>query len=219
MEEVSLELKGWRIDWLLRHKRLLSTIFTLIITFLGLLFYYFQREKREAFNQYMEAAMSYRTWEKSHFKDHTSLEKLLLLMDQRPDIAASCEGKIAQIEGGERLAFFQQKVLERSRELWDRFPYHLEYAMVSQLIETKKESDALISAIELKQKLRTASQEGSRLYAFNLLRIAVLEKRVGSMENEVIALRELKELEAYSILSDHFFRQGLSLEDYILSRI
>jgi hypothetical protein len=214
-----VEFKRDWLEWLTEHQQLLVGIVLTAAILVGGVFYYIQQGKHKTFSDCTEGAALYTAWEESHFKDQALFDQLSALIERRPQLRAKYAGKMAQVIGGEKGVHFQKEVLGRLGDLRDRFPYHQEYGEVSQLIESGEELQALQRAKELKVKLEeTEGSSGKILNAFNLLRIAMLEKKIGTKEGEVAAWEELKGGSAYQLLLEHFSEQGLSLNEYIASR-
>jgi hypothetical protein len=118
----------------------------------------------------------------------------------------------------------------------DQVPYYEEFAAITLLIAQKDYATALKKSQELKQDLlksATSQQErtfGDILYAYNLLRIALLEQKAGTAENEQAAWSEWNTYAKASTNSasiraaafytlDSLFSEGsLSLGSYIKTR-
>lgn len=100
-------------------------------------------------------------------------------------------------------------------------PYHRSYAKTTLLIGQKDYLAALVEARNLKDKLAQESRSNLRmLKAFNLLRIAFLEKQAGSEKGELAALKEFEsgDIEAAHQVGETFKAEQLTLTDYIAHR-
>jgi hypothetical protein len=111
------------------------------------------------------------------------------------------------------------------------------------MIAEGKLLEALAEAKGLKKRMEedtafwesrsTVVRHGSLLYAYNLLRIAMLEKAAGSSDGELAAWKELKQNagweavqftpraydpEAYVLIQQNFQKQDVSLQDFIKHR-
>ena len=141
--------------------------------------------------------------------------------------------------------FFQSTQQSSKNGHIDRFlsPYYLEFSQTSALINQEKWDQALQAAKELREKMigdvefwnrqDKMIHSGGLLYAYNLIRLAALERKVGSLAGELAALEEfstsasqdaisttsrLFDSEAYTML-EHAFQDGtLSIADYIQQR-
>jgi hypothetical protein len=108
-------------------------------------------------------------------------------------------------------------------------PYHARYAKTTQLIEKRdyakalKEARALRVALEGDKQLWNEGQSGRVLYAFNLLRIAQLQREIGTPQEESLALSDLEmvavtDQETAQLLEQSFRIGEVSLSDYIKNR-
>lgn len=120
-----------------------------------------------------------------------------------------------QVDAAERLA---GKCLERLRL---ESPMHASFAATSLLIEKGQYQKALEQAVALKE----ASDEKSALYACNLVRIALLQGRVGNPPGELSAWEEVKamlEMDESSsgaqFLKANFRDKAFTLNEFISQR-
>jgi hypothetical protein len=221
-------IKKESFDWMRGHLPLLGgTLLTVLIAVVVVL----KGVKQEPEADYLTAEMAYRRWEK------TSLAQLQTLLKKHPELHTKYDGAIAQkllasSESG-LAASFGNAALKRVKEL---SPYHAQFSQASILIAEEKLLDALVQAKELKASMENDTpfweqKYGSILFAFNLLRIAMLEKAAGTKEGEWTAWQELKkhagwgqesatkcDPEAFRLLAENFRSKEVSLTDYIRHR-
>lgn len=125
----------------------------------------------------------------------------------------------------------------------DFSPYYVRFSEESLLIGEGKMKEALERAKKLKADMDKDEvfwsqgskivRHGSLLYAYNLLRIAMLEKAAGSIEGELAAWKEFKfnagwlgtapthksyDPDAYRLLQQNFQKSDISLRDYVAYR-
>ncbi len=95
--------------------------------------------------------------------------------------------------------------------------YYEDFSKTSILIKNKDYQAALEAAKKLKQTL--GPNHASFLYAYNLLRIASLEKEVGSPQEELRAIEDLQNsAQSYSFLEKSFKDQSISISEYLQER-
>jgi hypothetical protein len=113
--------------------------------------------------------------------------------------------------------------------LKQKAPYHARYAKTGALIEKRdylqalKEARSLRIALEADKQLWREGRPGRILYAFNLLRIAALQREVGTPQEERLALSDLEMVAVTDPETAHLLEQGfrlgeVALFDYIKQR-
>ncbi len=147
-----------------------------------------------------------------------------------PELTARYAPLIAQQELKEGVVHIDpQELFKRTQK---SSPHYTAFSAASLLIAQGSLHEALQEAKSLKQRLRDdkkfwenqkSIRFGATLDGFNLMRIAVLEKEVGSKQEELLAWNDLEETiqnnqEAYDLFLQHFKEQDLSLIDYIHHR-
>lgn len=190
---------------------------------------------------YLAAEIAYHHWEEGKNDDLVKLQKLI---QKHPELHAKYDGAIAQ-----QLLSSSEKGLATSygkatlKRIGDFSPYYKEFSSCSLLIADQKLTEALQNAKTLKasmdsddrfwEKKSELVRHGCILYAYNLLRIAMLEKAAGTPKGELSAWAEMKknagwhgtqptsrtyDPEAYLLLGQNFQNQETSLLDYIKYR-
>lgn len=121
--------------------------------------------------------------------------------------------------------------------------YYKRYAMTTSAISKQHYAQALQEAKQFQQDLSQDTlfwqtrdkmvKSGTMLYAYNLIRIAALERALGSAEGELSAWNELiahagwegqpknphtYDPDAYSLITQHFHQGNVSLQQFVLER-
>jgi hypothetical protein len=222
-------IKKESFEWMRGHLPLLGGALAIIVVGVMVVFQGFKKEPEADF---LIAEMAFRRWEK------TSLAQLQTLLKKHPELHTKYDGPIARkllasSEAG-LAASFGKAALKRVKDL---SPYHTHFSETSLLIGEGQLTEALAKAKELKNLIDSdtafpGQKYGSILFAFNLLRIAMLEKTVGTKEGEKSAWQELKkhagwseepfitkyDPEAFRLLAENFRSKEISLADYIRHR-
>ncbi len=190
---------------------------------------------------YLAAEMAYDHWEGEKNEHFIQLQKLIR---KHPELHAKYDGAIAQ-----KLLSNSEKGLATSygkaalKRMGDFSPYYKDFSTCSLLIADQKLEEALQNAKVLKaamnsddrfwEKKSDLIRHGCILYAYNLLRIAMLEKAAGTPQGELEAWAELKrnagwhgaqptsrtyDPEAYLLIQQNFQNKEISLLDYIKYR-
>lgn len=186
---------------------------------------------------YSEAAQQFTLFQKSNDKD--AYDKLQVILNRNPELHPKYDGQLAQLlinrDDPQGAQAFAALVFDRVRN--DDVPYYEEFGAITLLISKGDYSTALERSKNLKQKLlKDASNTqqdrvfGDLLFAYNLLRIAMLEQKAGTKEGEQTAWSEWKSYTTASTNSasikaapfytlDSLFGEGqLTLNNYIKSR-
>jgi hypothetical protein len=187
------------------------------------------------------AESTYNKWEGQKGEQLANLQKIL---KRHPELHAKYDGAIAQklLSSSETglAASYGKAALKRMEGF---SPYYTDFTSCSLLISDNKLAEALESAKKLKSSMENDEtfwqqksqvvRHGGILFAYNLLRIATLEKAVGTPEGELAAWREFKanagwqegqptsktyDPEAYQLIQENFQSDELSLLDYIRYR-
>jgi len=165
---------------------------------------------------YRTAESIFNRWNGSSGKELVQLSKLL---KQHPELHAKYDGRIAQklllcSEKG-LAASFSQPIFKRVEPI---FPYYTEFSRCSLLIGESRFQEALTSAQQLQHKL-TAAQSCKVLSGYNLLRIAILYKAIGTNpQDELVAWRAFERTQdpdTYQLICQHFQKSDVSLKEFI----
>lgn len=154
-----------------------------------------------------------------------SLAELKAILQNHPELQPKYDGLLAQIliaRGDTSSATpFAIRALKRTQK--ENSPFYTSYAETTLLISEKKFEEALGQAKELQQLLRT-EQHTTKLFAFNLLRIASLQRQLGLSEQEQQTWKEWQALAQTNPtiampLQNHFTEGKMTLIDYIQTRV
>ncbi|KAG6559888.1 hypothetical protein RHABOEDO_000120 [Candidatus Rhabdochlamydia oedothoracis] len=189
---------------------------------------------------YKEANAMYAKW-----RDPQAFNKLEKIVSSHPELQTKFGGLIAQrllsIGETKRATAYMTKALERAQGLIS--PYYTRFSKTTLLIADDKLMVALEEAKQLKSDLEkdaflweqmdSQKRSGGLLYAYNLIRIAALERELGSKEGEKAAWEEILcnagwskveepaktyDPKAYATLARNFQSGSFSLLDYIKQR-
>lgn len=225
------------IEWVRSHLKTIATgALALIIGLFGITRFMNIGSQ----DDYRIVERTYQKWDGQKGEQLASLQKIL---KRHPELHAKYDGAIAQklLSSSETglASSYGKAALKRMGD----FPYYTDYTNCSLLIGDNKLAEALQNAKQLKismendeafwQQKSQAVRHGGILFAYNLLRIATLEKAVGTPQGELAAWREFKanagwqegqptsktyDPEAYQLIQENFQNDELSLMDYIQHR-
>lgn len=202
--------------------------------------YQIGRFDKKSSKAYLEANAMYAKWQ-----DPSVFNKLEKLVSMHPELQTKFGGMIAQrlLSTGEtkRATAYMTAALERAKGLIS--PCYTHFSETTLLIAEGKLTIALEESKQLKDILeRNASlweqreseqRSGGLLYAYNLIRIAALERELGSKEGEKAAWEEVMynagwakaempvktyDPKSYALLARNFQSGSFSLLDYIEQR-
>ena len=230
--------------WFIEHGKQFGYAAAAIIV---LMFFLFSWNKRFTGNRsdYLKMQTAFSTWASQDKHDLALFKEVSEPLDRHPELAAKFGTLIAQrllVLGEAKLAQeYGQAALKRTKALL--CPYHALFSQNTLLISQGRLKEALEAAHGLKRQMASdeamwkdknhALAAGRALFAYNLLRIASLEREAGSFEGEKAAWDEVLcnagwdskvgqsstyDPEAFKILSDNFQSGDVSLLDYINQR-
>ncbi|MGE5196656.1 MAG: hypothetical protein ACM3JI_04945 [Anaerolineae bacterium] len=231
------------IEWLVIHGRALAlSLAAVMLTVFFIVVYltYFRYEKQD----FLGVGLVYQKWAATNPSDEKLLGELNELLEKNADLKVKYfpligSRLIALNDGTAAEPYFRQ-----IKETTFQRGHYEKFAMTSLLISKGDLLAALEEAKELKKNLEEDEafwgnqnrhvRFGSILFAFNLLRIAILEKEVGSPQGELSAWAELQkhagwleessdgskycDSESVELLQNNFTQQGATLLDYIQDR-
>lgn len=241
--------EGAFTEWLSKYGK---TIIYGLIAFVAVLIIVYRFSTGHAVKaeqEYMQAANDYALFtQEAQTKDpaatNSALIRLLGIMGRHPELHAAYDGALVQtllnrgqITEARPLA---TKTLARIKS--DDLPMYHQYATATLSISEERYQEALDSAKALQQQMietigrQPAAQDrsfGDELFAFNLLRIAMLEQQLGDTQAELktwhiwkqyAALETAKDLpaavdaQAFRTVIQQLAIGSLSLPDYIAYR-
>jgi hypothetical protein len=228
-------IKKESVDWMRGHLLLMGGSVIAVALATMAVVHGFKGDSR---GDFLAAEMAYLRWEGNSF---TQLQRLL---KKHPELHAKYDGGIAQklLSSSESglAASYGKSALRRMKDV--SF-YHTQFSEGSLLMANEQFSEALAKAKELKTLMEQDDafweqksqivRHGSILFAYNLLRIALLEKVAGTPAHEWAAWQDLKkhagwgedkqaskayDPEAFRLLQENFQSEEISLTDYIRYR-
>ncbi len=232
-------------EWVTEHSR---TILIGLMSLILLAFFLFQVSGKLSTGKksdYLEVQRAFTAWtaeEKQDPKLFAGLEKPL---SRHPELEAKFGTHIAQrllsLGDVRKAGQYATAALKRSHALTSS--YYERFSRNTLAISQGKYPEALEEAKQMKAELEKDGafwekrdklvHSGTLLYAYNLLRIAALERETGSKEGELKAWEELVshagwkgapanpmtyDREAYSMLAQNFSEGDLTLLDFIEQR-
>jgi hypothetical protein len=232
-------IKKHSLDWIKAHlSTVISSVAILVIGLIAIS----RWTKGDPQVDYLAAETAYRHWEGKKDDGFAKLQKIL---KNHPELHAKYDGAIAQkLLGSSENGLAKLYGKAALKRMGDFSPYYSDFSKATLLIAEQKLAEALHKAKTLKEsmdndavfweKKSDVARHGCILYAFNLLRIAMLEGAVGAGEGELKAWQALKENagwtsvpkpasntydpEAYALIQENFQHQDISLHDYIKFR-
>lgn len=214
-----------------------STLLYIVVGLAAVLFAAYRFSSQESANfevDYLNAANRYAQVQtiSDPEKKLAVLEDLRAILARHPEFNANYQGNLAQLlldqqDIAQALPLANETIRRVSEE---DIALYLHYASTSLLIEQKKYSEALTAAFALKEHI----QDNDLLNALNLVRIALLQQELGDRDGELSAWKEwqryagwkgtapeIKTLDpkVYFVVQNYYGQGGLSLANYIESRI
>jgi hypothetical protein len=232
-------------DWIIEHSKTILLSFITLILLAFLLFQLMGKVSSGKKSDYLEVQKAFTAWVSQETEDHNLLKDLEKPLSRHPELQAKFGNQIAQrllsLGDVNKADAYAKAALVRSRDLTS--PYYSRFSRNTLMISQGKYLEALEEAKRLKIDLEKDDafwesrdkfiRSGTILYAYNLVRIASLERQLGSKEGELKAWEELvqnagwKSLpanmktydpEAYALLAQNFTQGDISLLDYIEQR-
>lgn len=195
-------------------------------------------KKTQSEKDYVSATVAFTKWDQILDENGPELTQLEKIVKKHPELQAQYDAPVGQnllaaIAPNEATPFIERS-LNRTKNL-----YYEDYSKDSLKISQGKYDEALQGALTLKEKMLSDSQywekleDNSALFAFNLMRIAILSQQTGNKEEELSAWQEIKSYAGMSQndpqgekvghagfkqLFSHFSVQETTLLDYIKAR-
>lgn len=233
------------VDWIADHSK---TILISLASLLILLFTLYQitgKFSGHGRSDFIEAQSAYSAWVAAKISNDELFQKLERPLKKNPELQAKFGALVAQhfltINDPKNAEAFAKQSWKRTSNFLS--PYYTEFSKTSLLVSQGKLQQALTAAKGLKSRMAEDSgfwasrdkmiRSGGLLYAYNLIRIAALEKEVGSSAGELAAWDELLanagwtsvtssskmfDPEVYSVIQRTFQDGKISLYDYIIQR-
>lgn len=231
------------IEWIMGHTKTILLSFATLILFSFCIYQVFSRFGDVNVSESSRLERAFNEWSGS--QDLTQLKELEKSVRGHSALEAKYGTLLAQrllglgeVKQGEEYA---RAALKRAQGL--NTPYYSDFSKNTLLITSGKYSEALEASEKLKGAMLQDEafwsgrdklvRSGSVLYAYNLLRIAMLNQQLGSKEGELIAWDELVQNagwkgvavpsraydpESYALLLENFTQGDITLIDYIDQR-
>ena len=211
----------------------------LILLSVGLVVGKIGREKQRFNQDYLLLKEIFTKWEHGEPPLEETVSKVKGLLKKYPDLSTQYDPILGQhllatFSPKEAAPFIDRTVLRTER------PYFSDYARTSLKMSEGRLEEALEDAIDLKKRVSQdgtfweKSKQGSILFSFNLIRIAVLSQMLEKSEEERKAWEEIEQYgagkgcdgaftgakisEAFKEAFTHFSAQEITLLDYIQTR-
>jgi len=228
------------VQWISENGRLLMWILGALIILVFFLYRTLGASSSNAEGDYLYAEKEFIIFQNSvNSKEDTktrqaALDNLTAVLKKHPEIQAKYDGPIAQalINVGDikEATVFADRTLARTSI--ENLPLYTDYAKTTLNISNHHYEEAFKQALNLKQQMLDAAAPavnkadqkafGDFLYAFNLLRIAMLSQQIGDKGHELAAWQELQSLnpktESLEAIKQVFQEGKTSLQDYIQTR-
>jgi hypothetical protein len=213
-------------EWISSYKKYL--LYGVAAVFAGLILAYrlLSVSNLNTEGDYFRAQAIFSKFQEDFVDNKDELNELETIIRRHPELQAKYDGPIAQtllIEGDiPKARVFADLTFNRTRP--DHLALFEEYAKTSLVIGEGKYSDALQQATQLKTKLESgeANLIQSSLYAFNLVRLALLNQQLGQKDAELeswAAVQALGENSKAALAAIGIFNVGnASLNQYIMQR-
>ncbi|MBI3236098.1 MAG: hypothetical protein HYZ48_00035, partial [Chlamydiales bacterium] len=230
------------IDWLANHTKM---VMISLISILLLFFTVLQMTRSfSSGSDFAKAQSAYSSWVALESPDKKIFSQLEKPLSSSAEVQAKFGALVAQkfltLKDAKNAENFMKQSWKRTQNLLS--PYYAAFSKTSLLIARGDLKKALELSKDLKTQMTKDTsfwdhqdkmiRSGSLLYAYNLIRIATLEKEIGSIEAEMLVWEEflcnaglatgspskMADPEAYSTLIRTMQDKNLSLYDYIAER-
>lgn len=224
------------IQWIKDHKKQISYGALLFCLFLIFLYRLIASQTAKAEENYLAmatVASIVNNPDAPAEKRAVALADLRRLLESSPNLQAKYDGLIAQQLILEKKIDEAKPYIEQtfSRVKGEDSPYYIDYSKTSIALASGKKEEALKEAYLLHDKMLQVApadrsvQFGGVLYAFNLIRIALLEKDFQNKDAEKKAWQELQQMsdstspvqiskQDFQRVMTHFDNEGAKLDLY-----
>ncbi|MGA8164371.1 MAG: hypothetical protein WB791_05010 [Waddliaceae bacterium] len=235
--------------WLINHRKTIAVLFVILFAVALIAYTLTTGKTTKAESNYLVAENSYTLLQSSLRGDPNptvridTLDTLKTITNTYPELQAKYDGFIAQLlliqDKVEEAAAFAERALNRTAK--DRLPPYADFTRTTLLIAQGRHEEALKQANALKNLMiqqattfpddGTAKNFGDLLFAYNLFRIAMLNRLMGNAKQEKEAWEEWQSYahahnkkaaiinpEAFSQLSQQIGEGNFRLGDYIKER-
>ncbi len=193
------------IDWLSEHRKQVFIGAAVLIFLLCSVFSLSKRFGGSAASDFVEVNALFTAWVQQEHQDAELYKKLQKPIERHPELEAKFGSHIAHrllsLGQSKEGLTFARAALKRIHGLVH--PYYAQFSGVTLFIAQGKLKEALQATEQLKVQMEKDERlwdkkdelmaSGTILYAYNLLRLASLEREAGSREGEMRAWKELME--------------------------
>ncbi len=185
--------------WLEKNTKKLSLALLSMFLMTFVLYYSLEKGRNRSFNKSLLAEQLFNKWSKTlNAGKDAQFSQLISILHALPSLQSKYYPLIAQKLLQSHSLSSDRPIAEMAlKKISKDLPYHAEFAQISLLLEKNEYSQALQSSQLLKQsmdgdhdfwtKRSQDSDYGHVLYSFNLLRIAMLSRKEGSLQGEFLA--------------------------------
>lgn len=218
-------------EWFSAHKN--SILITILALFVGILFCYrfFSSREEKAEKEYLRADTLYNQFEANSLKPNSqefvdSLNNLEKMVNTIPELHAKYDGAIAQLlllDGQlDRAKPFAEATLKRTES--DELENYQDFSKTTLIIAAGDYTQALQKSKELNEELKQSQETFPVLYAFNLVRMAMLHQKLDQKDQEKIVWNEIFNnitpgSKGYTALNQVFKQGETSLYQYLQQRL
>lgn len=221
------------IEWLMQNRRKIGYSALIVVLALILLYRLFAYRTEQTELEFTQAAKAFNQLNDPQ-KLESSLYDLELILARYPELQAKYDGAIAQrlLNADEVPLAIPYAERALNRVSGETTPPYLDYSKTTLLIAQGKLEEALKQAYALKNSMlqtinaHTAPDFGGTLYAFNLIRTALLEREFGHKAEERKGWDELNDMMKgthpvkisaldWQRVVSHFEDQGANLNEFI----
>lgn len=214
------------VEWIANYKKILALGGVALFAGLIIAFRLLTVSNLNTEGDYFRAQAIFSKFQEDYADNKEDLNELEAIIRRHPELQAKYDGPIAQtllIEGDiPKAKVFADLTFNRTRA--DHLALFEEYAKTSLIIGEGNYSEGLQQASQLKAKMESSENNltHSTLYAFNLIRLALLNQQLGLKDAELeawAAVQNLGENSKDAMTAVGLFNAGnASLNQYILQR-
>jgi hypothetical protein len=191
-----------------------------LLILVGAIAFFSVRFSKDDSADYYALDLAYTEWTEHSKEKPKLLETIEKGLQAHPELHARYDAKLTQRlierDQGTLVDRYASRLLEQKN--LDRSCYG-QFANLSLMIAKGNFSEALEESVKLKELMEHEKWEGTTLYAYQLLRIALLQQQIGTPQEELLAWRDLMQKKGDEILEPYFRDHKLVLKDYVHYRI
>lgn len=218
----SSDLRFYFTDFLQEHGQKVLIGFLVALALVVLFYRMTATQSPGSVREYIEAGKEFARFQEPSLEQEEIYEHLKAVIEEHPSLQSKYDGLIGQTLLINLHPEEAQQYISRSlqRTHMDKFPPYAQFVQATFAIADHHFS-AAISDLESARK-DVSHSEDNISYALNLLREAMVNKKMGSFEQELTLLQELanylekpENAKVKQVLEKHFQDGSISLYDYI----